>query len=86
MEDSTMTATTSTDVSDTWSHKATRSSPPPTLQPEQGEAIHSGSPLPTKESPKKNDKNAQGNALRGVGSQFPPIDDQVMNKELDPDL
>lgn len=63
----------SRDVSGTWSHKATRGSPPPTLQPGQGEAIHSGSPLPTKGSQKKNNEKAQDNALRGVGSQFPPV-------------
>ncbi|PNP38265.1 hypothetical protein TGAMA5MH_09838 [Trichoderma gamsii] len=84
MESSTITATTSTDVSDAWSHKATRGSPPPTLQPGQGEAIHSGSPLPTEGLGKKNDKNTQNNALREVGAQFPAID-LPMNKDFDLD-
>ncbi|KAK1246975.1 hypothetical protein MKX08_000777 [Trichoderma sp. CBMAI-0020] len=86
MENSTIPAAASIDVSDTWSRKATRGSPPPTLQPGQGEAIHSGSTLPTEEPPRGNEENAQDNALRGVGSQFGPIDGQVMNKELDLDL
>ncbi|UKZ92301.1 uncharacterized protein TrAFT101_007261 [Trichoderma asperellum] len=79
-------STTSIGVSDTWSHKARSGSHPPALQPEQGEAIQSDSPLPTEISRDTNDKSIQNNALRGVGSQFSTINDQVRNKGLHLDL
>ncbi|KAL9476841.1 hypothetical protein ACSS6W_006682 [Trichoderma asperelloides] len=66
-------ATTSIGVSDTWSHKARSGSPPPALQPDQGQAIQSDSPLPIEVSRDENDKTIQKNALRGVGSQFSTI-------------
>ncbi|KAL6906729.1 hypothetical protein GGI43DRAFT_380270 [Trichoderma evansii] len=79
-------ATTSTEVSDTWSHKARSGSPSPPLQAGQNATTQSGGPFTIKESQENCDKTAQNNALRGVGSQFLAIDDEVKNQSLQPDL